>query len=362
MESVFPFGLPWPTAFYLSLYVLTFALHHAFMHYVAAGSMYISWATIFRGPRGAASSSPAIADLIRDWMPFSLSAAITAGVAPLLFVQIVYPRHFYTANLLLSWRWMIVVPVLIVSFYLLYVIKSSMLVNWSWLARSLVVAATSGCFLFVGFCWTANHLLANNEHMWADVYASNVIPLAPITILLRTLVWVGGSFSTLATIVGWQLKMTQKDDERESTVGCVRQLAMMSVGGLLVAAIAGLSYLFVIDQTARNNVLGVFAAPYLAMAIAGMICQTGLWLKIFHRDQVTAGWLAVLSLACVLTLVGTTVLRESIRLSDVEVTQLYARHADAAAIGGLPLFLVFVVINAGLIATCIWLARRSLAA
>ena len=131
MESVFPFGFPSPTAFYLTLYVLTFALHHAFMHYVAAGSMYISWATIIRGPRGAASSSPAIADLIRDWMPFSLSAAITAGVAPLLFVQIVYPRHFYTANLLLSWRWMIVVPVLIVSFYLLYVIKSSMLVNWS---------------------------------------------------------------------------------------------------------------------------------------------------------------------------------------------------------------------------------------
>ena len=57
-----------------------------------------------------------------------------------------------------------------------------------------------------------------------------------------------------------------------------------------------------------------------------------------------------------------SVLRESIRLSNIEVSQLYARHADAAAVGGLTLFLVFVVINAALIVTCVWLVRRSLAA
>jgi hypothetical protein len=235
-----------------------------------------------------------------------------------------------------------------------------MMVNWSWLARSLVVAATSGCFLFVGFCWTANHLLANNESLWAGAYASNSIPLAPITILLRTLVWLGGSFATLATIVAWQLRRTQQDPDRDSTRGG-RQLALMSVGGLLLATIAGLCYLLVLDQAARNNVLGVFAGPYLVIASVGVIGQVGLWLWLFRRDQVTAPWLTVVSLACVLTLVGTSVLRESIRLSNVEVTQLYERHADAAAIGGLTLFVVFVVINSGLIATCIWLVRRSLA-
>jgi len=361
MESVFPIGFPLPTAFYLTLYVLTFAVHHAFMHYVAAGSLYLSYATIFGVRKGSEDSPGAIEPLIRDWMPFLLSAAITAGVAPLLFVQIVYPRHFYTANLLLSWRWMLLVPVLIAAFYLLYLIKSSMLAKRSWLVNALVVAGTSGCFLFVGFCWTANHLLANNEGQWPDVYASNAIPLPAMAILLRTLVWVGGSFATLATILGWQLHFTQQDRSDDATSGDVRRLALMSIGGLSVAAIAALAYVFVLDETERGRVLGAFAVPYLVVAIGGVMGQIRLWVMLYRHSQLSAGWLSMVSLCCALTLVATSVLRESIRLSAIDVSQLYARHADAAEIEGLWLFLAFAVINAGLIAQCIRLVRRGLA-
>ena len=38
MDTLFPFGFPFPTACYLALYVLTLALHAFFMHYVLAGS------------------------------------------------------------------------------------------------------------------------------------------------------------------------------------------------------------------------------------------------------------------------------------------------------------------------------------
>src|SRR5665213_3159326 len=120
MNELFPFGLPWPTVFYLTLYLLTFILHQAFMHYVLAGSMYVAWATIWPGRGPVPLTEQPLAAVLRDWMPFLLSAAITAGVAPLLFIQIVYQHQFYTANLLLWWRWMIVVPVLIIAFYLLY--------------------------------------------------------------------------------------------------------------------------------------------------------------------------------------------------------------------------------------------------
>ena len=48
-----------------------------------------------------AEKSDPLAAPLRDWLPFVLSAAITAGIAPLLFVQILYQRAFYTANLLL---------------------------------------------------------------------------------------------------------------------------------------------------------------------------------------------------------------------------------------------------------------------
>ena len=126
MDATFPFGFDPPLAFYLTLYVLTLVLCAFFMTYVLAGSLYVAWATVFPGQQRVLRCQQPLARVLREWIPFVLSGAITAGVAPLLFVQIIYREQFYTANLLLGWRWLVVVPVLIVAFYLLYVLKSKM--------------------------------------------------------------------------------------------------------------------------------------------------------------------------------------------------------------------------------------------
>src|SRR5262245_22520401 len=119
MDTVFPFGFPRATAFYLTLYVATLVIHVVFMNYVLAGSAYLAWFTLaHRRDDLAQDARDPLAFPLRDWMPFLLSAAITAGIAPLLFLQILYQRPFYTANLLLFNRWMAILPVLIVAFYL----------------------------------------------------------------------------------------------------------------------------------------------------------------------------------------------------------------------------------------------------
>ena len=108
--NIFPFQFDSVLAFYIVVYVLTLVLHAVFMTYVLAGSIYLAWAAAFPGSTKPVRSKTPLAGLLRDWMPFALSAAITAGVAPLLFVQIIYRQEFYTSNLLLGWRWMTVVP------------------------------------------------------------------------------------------------------------------------------------------------------------------------------------------------------------------------------------------------------------
>src|SRR5690606_13473055 len=121
-DTIFPFAYPWQTAFYLTVYMLTLALHVVPMNCVLAGSMVLFGATVnTRRKNGnqangnAASGALYFSDWLRDWMPFLLGVAITAGVAPLLFVQILYQKNFYTANLLLFNRWMAILPVLIVG-------------------------------------------------------------------------------------------------------------------------------------------------------------------------------------------------------------------------------------------------------
>jgi len=54
-------------------------------------------------------------------------------------------------------------------------------------------------------------------------------------------------------------------------------------------------------------------------------------------------------------------LRESIRLASVDVAALVEHHAQARAIGGMTVFVVFAVLNAFVITGCVQLVRRELA-
>jgi hypothetical protein len=82
----------------LLLYIATLALHAVFGGYVLVGSAH------------ALVRRDAVAATVRDRLPFMLGCGITAGVAPLVFVQLLHQRRFYTANLLLGPRWGAVVP------------------------------------------------------------------------------------------------------------------------------------------------------------------------------------------------------------------------------------------------------------
>ncbi|MCA9285380.1 MAG: hypothetical protein KDA22_09210, partial [Phycisphaerales bacterium] len=201
MNAPLPFGLPGPTAFYLALYLLTLVVHVVFMNYVLAGSGVLAWALL----RGRAQDP--IVRLLRDWMPFALGAAITAGVAPLLFVQILYRQSFYTANLLLFNRWMALLPVLIVGFYLLYLQKAKAVGRWPAWSRTVVGVGAFLCFAFVAQAWTENHLLSlAGQTTWSDFYAERRALFLDPQLVPRLGVWFLGAFATLAWMLGWQVR------------------------------------------------------------------------------------------------------------------------------------------------------------
>lgn len=373
MNVLFPFGLPFPTAFYLVLYVLTFALHQAFMHYVLAGSFYVAWCNLLPAngetSRVGRTGSPLyiensrteqpLCSCLRDWMPFALSAAITAGVAPLLFVQIVYPKAFYTANLLLSWRWMIVIPVLIVVFYLLYLVKSKRYATWSTPIRTVLAIFIAGSFVFVGFCWTANHLISMNEASWPDIYVTGNVALSSAEVALRVLIWSSGAVLTMAVFAGWQLFWKITDDNTDLIQLELRRLSRWSLGAVLLGAIASVTYLYQLDSNTRDSIQVASAYPYLILAIFGSLMQASAWIRIW-RGGFERLWMIVATLGCLFGLIGVSVVREVIRLSHLDITQLIDNHAAAHQIGGFAVFLLFSVINLGVIGYCVWLVSRGL--
>lgn len=356
MTSAFPFGLPGSTALYLCLYVLTLAVHAVFISYVLAGSGYMAVWALRRQLRGVDASADPMAATLRDWLPFALGVAITAGVAPLLFVQILYKHQFYTANLLLFHRWMAIVPVLMAGFYLLYLAKSKRIETWRPMARTAVAGGAFACFVFIAYSFAENHLLAlQDQREWVRFYAEQRIVFTHEQTPVRVGLWLGGALPVFATVIGWQLCAATDEPPRASRVA-----GIMALAGIAIAAGFAALYWSMLAEPARRALTSAFSLPYAIALLAGLAAQLAAWawqlgLRRFHRPA-----LLLASVGAIATITGIIVVRESLRLATLGSEQLFALHERAATAGGMPLFIVFLAGNGAVIAWCFMLTRRGL--
>ncbi len=363
MDRMFPFGLESHLSFYLIVYVLTLVIHVFLMTYVLAGSAWLAWVTMFPGRDVLPLTKQPLAMILRDWMPFALSGAVTAGVAPLLFVQILYRQQFYTANLLLGWRWMMVIPVLVIAFYLLYVIKSKAVSRWSFPVRCGLAVSVAASFLFVAFCWTTNHLLSLDQSAWPEMYRSRRAIDAMVPLCFRLLTWVAGSFPIMSILASWQLWRMRREANREPSISAVdwlglydredRRLANVSLIGLFVAVISGLCYAITLKSHVASQLTGNPGLPWLLIGIACVAFQTIGWSLQLRKPCFCPRWLTAITVAALGTLVATASLREIIRLTQTDLAQAAESTRAAADVGGFALFLIFTTINTALIGWCL---------
>lgn len=346
-------NLPPPTAFYLTLYLATLVLHFFPMAYVVGGAAVL----LVRALAGAKPADDPLADHFCQWLPFVLSAAITAGVAPLLFLQILYQREFYTANLLLFHRWMAILPVLIVGFYLLYLVKG----DWLWqrplAVRAVIVAVILACFVFIGWSWSENHLLSTaGLAVWKEHYAAGRMNYFPAELWPRLLIWFSGVFPVMAAIVAWPLARRKAGDEASQSTA--RRLALVAAVGLAASLACALWYLGVLDKSSQAAVLSAPLRVWQGAIAVGTVLQVVAWILVWRAGRLAAlpRWLALAG--AVLAVAGVVACREAIRTSRLDMAALLARHEAAAQVGGFWLFAVFLVVNAAAIGGCVYLVAR----
>jgi hypothetical protein len=366
MDTLFPFGLPDPTAFYLVLFVATLIIHVAFMNYVLAGTAYLAFGALWTrlhpaAPASAAKYAPTISGILTDWMPAMLSAAITAGVAPLLFVQLLYKYEFYTANLLLFNRWMFILPVLIVGFYGLYVLKSEWLKARPPWVRLVAALLPFGCAVFVAYSWTENHLLSvAGADKWQAFYVSEWQVYYEPQLIPRLTVWAFGSMPTLAVWLGWQMWYRQRAGE-PADVGTVPHLSQFALVGIGLTLAGALGYYLVTDDRTRGAFFTNLAGPYFGLAVLGVLLQIGAW---WRQRTLTAFHPQLLGLATAgvaLTLTGMSVCREAIRLRELgseRLTELAGKHAEVLKVDGFWAFLFFAALNLAACVACFVIVWR----
>lgn len=372
MTTMFPFGFPGATAIYLSLYVLTLVVHVLFMNYVLAGSLLRWWwsrRVASRDGAGAQASSAGtiVADVLEEWTPFAVSGAITAGVGPLLFVQLLYKTEFYSANLLLVHRWMAILPVLIVAFYLLYVARSAWTAERPRLRRA-IIALIAILFVFVAWSWTENHLLSMRPRdEWAKLYGTGTMWFPTLATIPRVCLWVFGAFPVTATLLVLQLSLLPSDSPFQAERrGVVRALATAGLVGLAGSVASAIAYSLVPGASLREGFTGPMGLPWLAVTAAGVIHLTVTWTCLVRAPLDRPIPRVQFAVGLVLVTVGATALREVLRITSLGATRMdglvqeHGRIWQSAGGSSVVVFSVSVAIGVANISGCIGAVRRAL--
>src|SRR4051812_41547156 len=284
-------------ALWLLLYLLTFALHAVFVSYVLAGSAY------------ALIAKDGIAERVRDRLPFMLGCGITAGVAPLLFIQLIYQRRFYTANLLMGPRWGAVVPALIVGFYALYLAKATGNLR----IRRLALAIGTACFLFVAWSWTELDQLMQAEPVWREMYAAGQRIYGAASIYPRLLLWLGAMLTLFAIVAAhW------------AAGGERKRLALLGLAGRAVSVVAALLLV------AAGGAVHGDAHGWLYLLIGALAIEAAGWVWMVRVPDGAA--ISLVTGAGAAALVCATVVREAPRLALLEAPRAAAVEASGFAV------------------------------
>jgi len=146
-----------------TLHILTLTLHFTAMNFVAGGLI------ILVGAAGRnRMSDPGIQKII-GLLPTAMAATVTLGVAPLLFVQLVYSRQIYSSAIISGWFWLMIVAVAIVIYYLLYS-ASFRAHNPSTAVKPLLAIALAGA-LYISVAYSSIFSLAERPELARQLYA-----------------------------------------------------------------------------------------------------------------------------------------------------------------------------------------------
>ncbi|SIN91258.1 hypothetical protein [Halodesulfovibrio marinisediminis] len=145
------------------LLIVTFALHIILINSVLGGAIVCS-------VRSVVNKNSIAIKKIAKVLPSLFALAINLGVAPLLFIQILYGQYMYTSSILMAMYWLSVFFLAIFAYYALYVFAG----RYGGHAKvSMSIFLSSVAMLCIGLVFSNNMTLMLRPDMWFAYFASS---------------------------------------------------------------------------------------------------------------------------------------------------------------------------------------------
>ncbi len=351
-----PDALPLPAPVFLLQFLLqlTFLCHLIAMNAMLGGLLI----TLFARLKGTGGDDPwtRLADAITKVTPSLVASTVTLGVAPLLFLQVLYGQFFFTSSILMGWGWFSVFVVLIFSYYGTYLLsfKGQSLGG----CRVPLLGLTVLIFLWIGFMFSNNASLMLNTRNWAAMYFADArgfhLNLGDPQLVPRYKHMVLGALAVSGLMLAWwgRSRLTRGD---QSGAFMLRIGVRVFTWGTVFNIVLGLWYFFAQPSAVRKIFMGGdFAAT--AMFGTGFVMAIVLVVAGFMiKKQGEGANLWPISVLTVVQMVTMIMIRDVVRSGHLGS---YYRPATFAIQSQVLNLVIFGVLLLAGIAVMVWMLRQ----
>jgi hypothetical protein len=339
-----PDTIPAPAWLFHVLDVALFTIHILLINIVFGGSL-ISFASRLR----SGGTPTPLSEPLKNKLPVFIALAVNVGIAPLLFLQVIYGHLFYTSSVLMARFWIMIIPCVILGYYALYIHSRSA----KKALATTAIGIMSGVALYVAFMFVNNMVMMIQPAKWTVYFTDRTgvnLSIGDPTLVPRYLHFLTASIAVAALFSAAVWSRRAKRGIPESGDHVRRGLFIFGTATVIQIAI-GLWFLVSLRQEIMLEFMGRDILRSIILAV-GFLCALG-----------SVGSAFMGSYPATVSLAGTTILamiltRDHLRtlyLKDVFSTDSLQIHSQYPV---LALFLLILVIGLAVVA---WMLRAGFA-
>jgi len=358
LPAIDPTPIPGPPWLFHGLLVLTFFLHVLFMNLTLGGTLMAAVAQVTAKGR-ADDYRTVLAARMSGINSYGIAFTITTGIAPLLFVQVLYQQTFYPATLLIGSVWLGLLGLLIFGYYAAYLYKFKGAPTRG-AGGTVWLAAAAVLFLLIAMIQVAVNLIHSQPETWAAIADHPWSVLGDRTYTVRLLHFVLGAVGLSAAITSWwavrRYQAAQGSDERADREEDIARYAWRwALAAVFLQVFDGFLLLVMVPVNA-----GLMRDPAAFIPLAvGIILALGLLMMLTRvRNPVENPGAATGVLATMALLLAVmSITRHQVRVLYLDPVTSQIDQLTAPQWGNFALFAVLLVVALGTVG---WMVRAVL--
>jgi hypothetical protein len=354
--------LPFPAPVWLlqTLLVLGFFLHAIPMNVVLAGTP-ASGLLLWLGRKDRTSNCYRLGKTLACALPLFISVAVTQGIVPLLFLQLLYGPMYYTSSVLMAVPWLSVIFFLLVGYYSSYVVIYRHLKasdsKQPGVAAPAIMFVASLVFLTISFFFVNNMTLMIMPENWLRLYQTGAsgfhLPLAHQQLWPRWLHFLVSAIAVTGLAIA-SIAAFGKSPDQEHKCWLLKKGAHIFAGATALQIPIGALFLFSLPRQVMLKFVGGDLPATAVFTLSMILILTSIGLAVYSaRSGKTVLFKWALSSAMLLVLLM-VLLRHLLRAFLVSP---YIVPDSVPVQTQWDLLIVFVLTAVALVVYLVWLVR-----